>query len=503
MMKKIHKAIFITVSLFLPICAIAQSDPFDFGDMTFNEDDLFGGSDDDDLFGGNLVEEWSPESSTTDPDLAQGILFKDGSVKIGGSVSASIGTSTTLFDESYTPFGDNVEKTTIDPSLSGTLSIDARPSQTLRMYGKMSLNYPFESTAIGIGTATVNEYFKMKELFTDFSINDAVFFRFGLHTVSWGTGFFYSPASDMINTSSIDPENTSAQVSGSLNLRAQIPFPGTQNCLWLYMIPPSANSTEGSNGTFSSATDADSFSIADTLNGGLSGYGTKLNQTALAAKYEFIAGGWELGVGTLLKYQGAPKVMGTFSGSIIKGKVAVFGEGVYQYGSSNEWSNEPDDWYAKSHIFHFTAGGMYTWKDANTMIAAQYYYNGNKDDAKKYYNGGHNIALMLSISDLFNQSKLSASIFGMLNIGHDKFDKETLQSYIGNKNDGSSYYSVTDEDVDAMNKLIPALTLSAMINYSPFNSLSFSAGPYLTLAGTDYPPTVNFKLTAKLGGGNF
>lgn len=502
MINYFRRAIFISTLIFFPFYLTAQSDPFDFGDMTFNEDDLFGGSSDDDLFGGSLVEQWSPENSPSDPDLAQGILFKDGSVKIGGSVSASIGTTTTLLDKNYTPFGDNVEATSIEPSLSATLSIDARPSQTLRMFGKMSLSYPFESYAIGagIGTAAVSEYFKVKELFTDFSVNDSVYFRFGLHTVSWGTGFFYSPASDLINTSSIDPENTDVQVSGSLNLRAQIPIKNTQNCLWLYVVPPTYSSSSSNilsnNGSFGNS---NNFSISDLLSTNNS-TAKKLNETSFGGKFEFLIKNWELGVGTMLRYHGAPKAMATFSGSIFKGKIAVFGEGVYQYGSSLEWNNDNDDWYAKTHIFHFTAGGFYTWKALDATIAGQYYYNGNHSDLMKYYNSGHNIALMISFANLFDNSKLSAAFFGMINIGHDKFDQKSLQEYT---NSMGANYTVTDADVDAMNNAIPALTLSTTFSYAPFKSLSFSGGPYLTMANVNNPPNISFKLSAKLGGGNF
>lgn len=494
MIRKFRSVIFIAAAMLLPYYISAQSDPFDFGDVSFNEDDLFGGSDDD-MFGGSLVEEWNPENSSLDPDLAQGILFKDGSVKIGGSVSASFGTQTNLLDKDYTPFGDSIEATTIDPSLSATLYVDARPNQSLRMYGKMALSYPFESyvAVSGYGTSTVTEYFKVKELFTDFSVNDSVFFRFGLHTVSWGTGYFYSPASDLINTSSIDPENTDAQVSGSLNLRAQIPIKNTQNCLWLYIVPPNNSTTSSGN-----ISNLGSF-IGNNGGASISSL-SKLNETSFGGKYEFLVNNWELGVGAMFKYHGAPKAMTTFSGTIINGKVAVFGEGVYQYGSSSEWSDAPEDWYAKTNILYFTAGGMYNWKALDATIAAQYYYNGNRSDLMRFYNAGHNIALMASFANLFDNSKLSATFFGMINIGHDKFDKEYIQEYTSGLGEN---YNVTEDYVDSMNRMIPALTLSGTLSYSPFNSLSFSGGPYLTMASTDYPPEISFKLNIKLGGGNF
>ena len=246
---------------------------------------------DDDFFFDDGIEEVTSVSASS--DLSKGILFENGSVKIGGSLSSSISTMTTLFSSEDKSFSDNLADTTLTPTLNSTLSIDARPVQDLRIYTKFAFNYPFTS----VGTASnpnppltvvpvaISDYLNVKECFTDFSVADRAYFRFGIHTVSWGTGFFFSPVSDIINTSSINPEDTDAQVDGCLNLRAQITFPDSLNCLWLYAVPSSD---------------------------------FKANKTAFAAKYEFLLGGWECGTGAYYKYEAAPKAMITASGSLKK-----------------------------------------------------------------------------------------------------------------------------------------------------------------------------------------
>ena len=348
-----------------------------------SDEDLFGS--DDDLFGGDdfLIEEIEDVSATT--DLSKGILFDNGSVKIGGSLSASASLSTTLYQED-TKFLDNLKASTLSPSLSSSITLDARPNQDLRLFSRFNLNYPFTGNVLNV-----------KEMFTDFNAGEYVSFRFGLHTVTWGTGLFYSPVSDMINTSSIDPEHRDEQVDGSLNLRTLINIPGTMNNLWFYVIPDK--------GTW------------------------QARDTALAIKGEFVAGGWELGAGAFYKYNTAPRAMLTASGSIKKW--ALFGEAVYQYGSDREWL-EKQSVKDKKSVFKATAGFMRSWSDPNIMLLAQYYYDGNDFDASKmsdvffylqnmnlvfseYSTKGHNAAISLGFSELFGCKDLSFSLLAIAN----------------------------------------------------------------------------------------
>ena len=205
-MKKILTLLFIS---FLTFSIFAQSD-----------DDLFG---DDDFFGDDCIEEVVDVSAKS--DLSKGVIFDTGSIKVGGSLTAGISTNTVLYSPSSTDFGENFKNTKLKPDLSAMLSVDARPTETLRMYTKFGLAYPFVNSATSVTyqtainpiptfqtTTSIADWFKLKELFTDFSIKDTAFFRFGIHTVTWGAGYFFSPVSDMINTSSIDPENPEKQV---------------------------------------------------------------------------------------------------------------------------------------------------------------------------------------------------------------------------------------------------------------------------------------------------
>lgn len=455
-----------------------------------SDDDLFGGSDDDFFAddGIDIVDEVTAKS-----DLSKGTLFENGSIKIGGMFNASLGTTTVLYADDDASFGDHVKDTTLTPTLNAFLSVDARPTETLRMYTKFGLAYPFNTTAnsylkvdynpltevtnfsngntqyildanlppiaVQKVETSITDWFKLKELFTDFSIADRAFFRFGVHTVTWGTGYFFSPVSDMINASSINPEDTDAQVDGVLNLRTQITFPGSQNCLWLYVVP----STD-----FKNAGSAESYA----------------KQTALAAKGDFVIGGWEFGVGGYWKYQNAPKAMITASGSLKK--FSLFGEFVYQYGGALEWAQNTD-WDNKKSIIQATAGVSYYFKDPMITLAAQYYYDGNDKDLQQYFTYGHNLAFLVNFGKILGTEDLSANIFGMVNFGKEDMPdmiKTVLADY------GISSY-------------LNSATFSAMLNYSPIKDFKIGVGPYVTVSAWEDKPTVALKLSATLGGGKF
>ena len=469
------KKIFVT-AIFLTFCFVsisAQSNDFSDEDFFSSDDSLF--SDDvfseDSLFAdGDGIDEVNEVSAKT--DLSKGILFEDGSIKIGGNFTTSLETETVLYSEEDKSFGENLKDSVLTPTANANLIVDARPTQSLRMYTKFGIQYPYTvkgnlqnknifDQAVTLKTqVTISDWFSLKELFTDFSIADTAFFRFGLHTVTWGTGHFFSPVSDLINTSSIDPENTSAQVDGSLNLRTQIVLPNTQNCLWFYVIP---------------STDFKPETTADTY----------LRDTALAAKADLVFGNWEFGIGGFYKYQNAPKAMLTASGSLKN--VSVFGEFVYRYGADSEWLAKKDVWSDKTNIFQATVGLSRYWKNPEITLFVQYYYNGNnKDMTRQYLTYGHNVVASLRFGKILGNSDFTSTIFGMVNFG-----KEDLPP------------SLSAMLPQTYASLINTMTLSAMINYSPLSTIKIGMRPDITWKSFDNNPTVSLKLSASLGGGKF
>ena len=478
MKKTLPLAFSLAVLLLVP--AVSQS---------YDEDDLFGDESD-------SIDEWqSPSEEEDSSDLSKGIIFKTGSVTVGGSLTSKAQTSTTIISDEDDTFKDRVYNTSLTPTLEGTLTVDARPKDNLRIYTKIGADYPFttsSSTASLFNSSTSSSWFTMDEMFTDFSIKDKVFFRFGKHTVTWGTGYFFSPVSDIINTSSIDVENPDDSVSGCLNLRTQIVLPGIHNYLWLYVIPSTDFTT--------------SYSAASYA-----------RDTGLAAKGEVLLGNWEVGLGAYYRYLNPPKVMITATGDIFK--ASFFGEAVYQYGSENQWNNDTS-WKDKESVFKITGGINYYWSQSKITLALQYYYDSDKDDyqtkvdtAANYVNlayaqskgaysyktlltnvalvnyssfySGHNIAGLVNFGRV-GTSDLTASVYGILHIG-------TLPSSL----DATLKSANIDTDI------LGYALASASLTYSPIDQLSISAGPYMTWTSFNNNPIVSFNMTLTLGGGNY
>lgn len=487
----------------------------DFGSINDFGDDSFFGSDDEDWFGSADDEFFADDGidelvalDEKSSAMAMGNLFETGSVRVGGSFDLGLSTYTSLYRDDDSDFWERVKDSRISPTVGASLFIDARPTNVLRMYTKFGIRYPF-SDSIGMSLSSgsgqldedtkkdledmfpgvdissllssggmpsfsITNWLYLKELFTDFSVADKVFFRFGMHTVSWGAGFFFSPVSDMINSSSIDPENTSAQVDGSLNLRAQIPFTDSQNCLWLYLVPPSTTTTMPS---------GDNVGLSTYLDGAM--YPYLLKQTAIAGKMDVVVGNWELGFGGVFRLENSPKIMVTASGSIINGKIGVFGEGVLSYGTQKQW-NESTEWKNKDFIFQGTVGAMHVWTDPQITVMGQYYFDGNLDD-HKYLTYGSNLAATVNFANIAD-SDFSATIFGLFYLG-----KTNVQSL-----------SEAAELMTSGKAFMPyAGIVSITGSWTPFKNISFSAGPYITWTDMTKAPNVAMKLGVTLGGGKF
>ena len=406
------KKIFLLCSFFTCSLLFAQT-----------EEELFGSADDDFFFDDGIEE--FVETKTTDEavDLSKGVLFQTGSVEISGNFDLSLTTYTTFNKDTKTK--DSFENTILIPAADAQIIVDARPSENLRLYLKSGINYPYvtESKATIVTspfqqkptTFDFKNMFYVKELFGDFNIGPNVAFRFGKQTVTWGVGYFFSPA-DVINLTAIDPENPTAQVEGPLALRTQVVFPGTQHAIWTYIIPENPVLYVEGQGAISYA-----------------------KNTAFAAKGDIVIGPNEFGIGGWYKYQNSPRAMLTFSGTIFR-NYSIFAEGVLAFGKDSAWlKNSTED---KKPIFQTTAGIMRFWKDQNITVASQYYYNQQEDAANASFSThGHNAAIMCNFGKIGTDS-FSSQIFAMMNF----------------------------------NKV--AGIASVMLKYNPINEFSISCGPY-------------------------
>jgi hypothetical protein len=108
------------------------------------------------------------------------VLFKGSFSATGG---ASIGWASL---ENLAPEGF---ASLIGLEASTTLSFDARPDVGFRVYGSLS-------TSVGLSALSWPTP-SIKELFVDYTLLDAVFFRIGQHTMKWGQGRLFTPGNLM------------------------------------------------------------------------------------------------------------------------------------------------------------------------------------------------------------------------------------------------------------------------------------------------------------------
>ena len=482
-MKKI--AIFIFV-LFIPFFVFAQENSSDL------ENDLFGG-DEDTLISAEEARSDSKSNLKFKADLEKASLsLESKKLRIGGSLSSSMGINYAWVDP-YSKKDDYLKsfkdgKGTFNTTLNGSLFFDARPNEDLKLYGKFLFGFPFEKSLSGALTVPKNSFgplppndiilpigvngaanIKIQELYTDFSAKNIAFFRFGKHAVKWGTGYFYSPA-DVINISRIDPQDPTADREGGISLRTHIIIPKTQHNIWLYLLPPEQRD----------------------------GFDPKY--TAGAAKGEFVVGNWELGFGGWYKYEKAPRLITTVSGSIA-GKVAVFGEGVFAWGSDYTYYRADMSSYTEKNkpFFQATLGGSYSNADTNTTIALQYFYNGfgysNTDVSTSILEKAED---PVSLSDASFRKKLQ-NVLAMGNRGQHYIALNISQNKLG-----TDKLSLNIFQQFAISELEGLSTLS--LNWKIYKFASMSTGPSFSYPLSPSSKTkgeVRYSLSFRLGGGTF
>lgn len=433
------KPIFLLIFAVFLILGVFASDD----DLFFSDENLF--------FDEVIIEEVIDENAETSSIFDFNII-ETNKVDFGGNASFSLGLQS-MWQNPFIEENQNAEywlngfkNAYLIPSLYVSLHFDARPSETLRIYGKAETQYPFEITVPGLTIPQV----KVVELFTDFNIGEYSYFRFGKHSVKWGVGYFFSPA-DVINIGKIDPEEPEKDVEGAISLRSMFTFSGTQNCLYLYLIPD-LNSEKG--------------------------YLAK--NVAFAGKYDFLVGNTEIGIGGWYKNNRPPKMIGTFTSTLFD-DIPVYGEVVLAYGLEEQWLKEAE----KDFIFQGTTGFSYTFKEPKINLAMQYFFNGfgvknpsEIDDitfnekASLYSKvGQHYLAVAFSKSEVFNE-KFSLSGFGQISFSD--------FSGMGNLN----------------------------INYNLDRNCSFSFGPSLVFGkeNSEFARSgkiLSINLSVTLGGGSF
>ena len=235
----------------------------------------------------------------------------------------------------------------------------------------------------------------------------------------------------------------------------------------------------------------------------------KPQYTAGAAKAEFVFGDWELGVGGWYRYEKAPRFITTLSGSIA-GKVAVFAEGVFAWGSDytyykNDATLTPYTVKNKP-FFQATLGGSYSNADSHTMLAFQYYYNGfgyaNTKAADRIIDSA--VALAdprnhFTPEEAKNILEKSREVAAIGNRGQHYIAFTVSQNKIGTEDLTANLFQQF-----AISELEGLTTLS--LNWRIFKFVQMSTGPifsYPLSPASHSKGSIGYNLSFKLGGGKF
>ncbi len=277
----------LTIIAFALVAAVAYSD------------------DNDDLFGEGLVSEPQEPAS----GLEETLLVSE-SVEIGGQYRFDL-EAAGVWDDAFE--GGlryrEADELSLSTRLSSRLYFDARPHRDFRVYGRVTVSYPFETNSPdgddpAAEERNLQDVFRVEELFSDFTWRDAVYFRGGLQTLGWGVGTFFAPA-DLLNprmTMRVDPD---LPRRGRVGVRASIPA-GINNADVYLLLPERAE--------------------PQPLDAGI------------AARGDLVAGRGEVSLGAFYQHDAAPAAMVAATRSL--GDFDLFTEAVLRYGSERIFVEE-------------------------------------------------------------------------------------------------------------------------------------------------------------------
>ncbi len=392
------------------------------------------------------------------------VLLSSEGVELGGRFRFEASSSWT-YDSLQGPFGGGPVDDSLLLDLGALVFLDARPSETFRVFGKTDVSYPFTDEAASRSFADV---FHVRELFSDFQLGDAVFFRAGKQTATWGVGYFFSPA-DLLNITAIDPEDPEAELEGPVALKTHVPV-GAHN-IYLYTVFEDAAS---------------------------------VNEVAVAPKAELVVGATEIGLGGFYRKGDAPAAMVTLTTSV--SDFNLFAEGVLSYGSDRTFVVEDAGaplgvstrTYDETFFPSATAGFRYRWSDDrayfDVSVSSQYLYNGDgyedPDLLRRHAEG---------VEALVGSGKLSAADlvdtgrhYGAVNLSWTHMfgtDFTVACLWLGNLADGSGM-----------------VTPSVRLDLSDYLNLAVKSGLRYGAVGEEYNRTgeiMSLSLSANLGTGSF
>ena len=335
----------------------------------------------------------------------------------------------------------------------------------------MGLSYPFTTDDEAESARDFSDIVTITELFSDFTLDETLFFRGGKQKIAWGVGYFFSPA-DVLNLTAIDPDDPEAEREGPVSLRINLPV-DFHNLYFYVLADPDSN-------------------------------GVNL---AVAPKAELVLGGTEIGLGAYYNPNRVPRIMLTLSTSV--SRYEFFGELEASIGSDRTFVETTDIssenlfglrtiQYLKQVFSAATAGIRYAYRPPSERWSAtfvgQYLWNG-----EGYKNPGLLRENPTGITALIASNDLS---LGDLSYPGRHYAAASLSIAPGLPSDWSLGGFWISNLSDGSGRISPSL------RFQLAKKLSLQANATITYgaAGSEMTPTGSYagvSVGATLGSGNF
>lgn len=370
---------------------------------------------DDDFFSEEAVTVTAAPTTSVDP-TKQFSETADG-LRWGGTVSSNAtwnGGWVNQWPNASDPFEG--WKDGLDYGLSTKLFLDGRPDKDFRFRLSLKTGYPFTndttvlnsasyvaatpapgSTPSVKSTSTTLKIpnIRVWEMFTDVTVEDTLFLRFGKQSASWGASYFYSPG-DVISLTAKDASDPTAEREGPVALKATLPFPAIKTNLTGFVL------------------------VRESY---FEGELPSLENLGYALQADALVGDAQISLGGFYQRDNAPKAVATlntgfgFLGLPVLSDVNLFSEAVLSYGSdvlrgdgtaqvtipgggpTYEVFGTTSEW-SKKVYYTGTLGASYSNTDGNWSLRGEYLYNPfgytDKKDVVRAYN-----TVMMSMAGLY------------------------------------------------------------------------------------------------------
>lgn len=296
------------------------------------------------------------EGKTTSVDPTKSFTEQAGGATWGGTIQADA-TTTPGWVGTASTWNDGLSY-----DLLTTAFLDSRPDKDFRVHFALQAGYPFTtSTTVMTSSSTYTTLtvpnIKVWELFTDVTVDDALYLRFGKQSASWGVSYFYSVA-DVISLTSINVTNPTLQREGPVALKATLPFPNQKANLTAFVLA------------------RDSYFATET---------PALDDLGYALQGDVLVGDAQFTLGGFYQKASAPKMVATINtglGSLIPihGTFDVFTEAVVSQGADSLQGQGTGTYTAANGVTYATYASVNNWAPIVTYTGTAGIYYSNTDD---------------------------------------------------------------------------------------------------------------------------